>query len=105
MKARTRSLADIRIVIGAVLTIIGLFLIICSAFLNGPDEMAKTGGVNANLWSGLGLTVIAALMILWWTASPAGESGDENITGMPESEVEKGRQRDRREPVAGRSAR
>ena len=40
MKARTRSLADIRIVIGAVLTIIGLFLIICSAFLNGPDEMA-----------------------------------------------------------------
>ena len=82
MKARTRSLADIRIVIGAVLTIIGLFLIICSAFLNGPDEMAKTGGVNANLWSGLGLTVIAALMILWWTASPAGESPSCPVAGV-----------------------
>ena len=104
MKARTRSLADIRIVIGAVLTIIGLFLIICSAFLNarrdGEDRRRQCQPVVRP-----GPDVIAALMILWWTASPAGESGDENITGMPESEVEKGRQRDRREPVDGRSAR
>ena len=93
MNARTRSLADIRIVIGAVLSIIGLFLLICSAFLNGPEEMAKTGDVNANLWSGLGLVVIAVLMILWWVADPGGEAGDENITGMPEEEIEQSRSR------------
>ena len=80
MKTPTRSLADIRVVIGAVLSIIGLFLLVCSAFLNGPDETAKTGGVNANLWSGLGLVVIAVLMILWWAVEPRGASGDEGIT-------------------------
>lgn len=69
MKTPTRSLADIRVVIGAVLSIIGLFLLVCSAFLNGPDETAKTGGVNANLWSGLGLLAIAAGMGLWWGSS------------------------------------
>ena len=80
MKTPTRSLADIRVVIGAVLSIIGLFLLVCSAFLNGPDETAKTGGVNANLWSGLGLVVIAILMILWWVAEPRGASGNEGIS-------------------------
>ena len=80
MKARTRSLADIRVVIGAALGLIGLFLLVCSAFLNGPDEMAKTGDVNANLWSGLGLVVIAVLMILWWVAEPRGKSGNEGIS-------------------------
>lgn len=74
MKARTRNLADIRVIIGAALGIIGVYLLICSAFLNGPDEMAKTGGVNANLWSGLGLLTIALLMGLWWILSPGQET-------------------------------
>lgn len=74
MRARTRNLADIRVVIGAVLGIIGIFLLICSTFLNGPDEMAKTGGVNANLWSGLGLLTVTVLMGLWWLVSPGEEA-------------------------------
>ena len=88
MKTPTRSLADIRVVIGAVLSIIGLFLLVCSAFLNGPDETAKTGGVNANLWSGLGLVAIAVLMILWWAAEPRGASGNKSITDTAEGEAE-----------------
>ena len=78
MNARTRSLADIRIVIGAVLSIIGLFLLVCSAFLNGPEEMAKTGDVNANLWSGLGLLAIAAGMGLWWWIKPNPSGGEQD---------------------------
>ena len=77
MKTPTRSLADIRVVIGAVLSIIGLFLLVCSAFLNGPDEMAKTGDVNANLWSGLGLLAIAAGMGLWWWIKPNPSGGEQ----------------------------
>ena len=77
MKTPTRSLADIRVVIGAVLSIIGLFLLVCSAFLNGPDETAKTGGVNANLWSGLGLLAIAAGMGLWWWIKPNPSGGEQ----------------------------
>ncbi|WP_194948612.1 hypothetical protein [Actinomyces trachealis] len=88
MSTRTRSLADIRVIVSAVLGIIGLFLLVCSAFLNGEEEMAKTGGVNANLWAGLALVAVAAVMSAWWFLNPAGEPGDENVTGMPESEIE-----------------
>lgn len=91
MKTPTRSLADIRVVIGAVLSIIGLFLLVCSAFLNGPDETAKTGGVNANLWSGLGLVAIAVLMTLWWAVESRGESGNEgaaDTADTAEGEIE-----------------
>ena len=52
MSLLLKILADIRTVIAAVLGIFGLFLLVCSGFLNGEDEMAKTGGVNANLWAG-----------------------------------------------------
>lgn len=88
MNPRTRSLADIRVIVGAVLGVIGLFLLVCSVFLNGPEEMSKTGGINANLWSGVALLVIATAMSLWWFLNPEGEPGDENITGMPESEIQ-----------------
>ena len=49
MSLLSKILADIRTVIAAVLGIFGLFLLVCSGFLNGEDEMTKTGGVNANL--------------------------------------------------------
>ena len=86
-----RSLTDIRAVITGALGLIGLYLVVCSVLFNSAEEMSKTGGINANLWSGLGLVVIAVLMILWWVADPGGESGDENITGMPEEEIEQSR--------------
>ncbi|WP_206645883.1 hypothetical protein [Actinomyces oricola] len=69
-----KVLADIRTVIAAVLGIIGVYLLVCSAFLNGPDEMAKTGDINANLWAGLALLVIAGFMATWWIISSKAES-------------------------------
>ena len=89
MNTFLKVLADIRTVIAAVLGIIGVYLLLCSAFLNGPDENAKTGGVNANLWAGIALLGIASSMAAWWLLSPEGESGDENITGMDEKTIKK----------------
>ena len=74
MSLLSKILADIRTVIAAVLGVFGLFLLVCSGFLNGEDEMTKTGGVNANLWAGIALIVVSVLMGLWWGVSP-GESG------------------------------
>jgi hypothetical protein len=34
-------------------------------FANSPDEQAKTGDVNANLWAGLAMLVFAAAFALW----------------------------------------
>ncbi len=64
------QMTDIRFIIAAALGLIGIFLIICSFIFNGPDEMAKTGGLNANLWSGLGLSAVALIMGLWWRIRP-----------------------------------
>ena len=61
----TRLMSDIRTVIAAVLGIIGCYLIVCSVFRNGPDEMAKTGNINANLWAGLVMVGIAVAMTVW----------------------------------------
>lgn len=83
MNSRTRSLADIRVIIGAVLSIIGLYLLICSTFVEEKvinREGFQTGHVNANLWAGLGLVTVAVFMILWWVFSPVqGSPGNKNL--------------------------
>lgn len=61
-RAQGPMLTDIRFIIASALGLIGIFLIICSFVFNGADEMAKTGGINANLWSGLGLSAVALIM-------------------------------------------
>ncbi|WP_366181383.1 hypothetical protein ABXS69_04690 [Actinomyces timonensis] len=81
MSLLSKILADIRTVIAAVLGIFGLFLLVCSGFLNGEEAMAKTGGVNANLWAGIALIVVAVLMALWWATSPG--DPDEGSSGSP----------------------
>lgn len=64
------QLTDIRFVIASALGLIGIFLIACSFIFDGADEMAKTGGLNANLWAGLGLSAVALVMGLWWRLRP-----------------------------------
>ena len=71
-----RSLTDIRAVITGALGLIGLYLVVCSVLFNSADEMDKTGGINANLWAGLGLLAIAAGMGLGWWIKPT-PSGSE----------------------------
>ena len=71
-----RSLTDIRAVITGALGLIGLYLVVCSVLFNSADEMDKTGGINANLWAGLGLLASAAGMGLWWWIKPT-PSGSE----------------------------
>lgn len=38
----------------------------------GSDQLAKTGGINGNLWSGLGLLIVAVVIGIWWKVNPAG---------------------------------
>jgi len=54
---------DIRNIIGALLGIDGLIILLVGIF--GDAEEDKTGGVNANLWTGLGLAVAAAVFLGW----------------------------------------
>ena len=59
---------DIRNVIGALLGVYGVILTL--AGLLGEHEPEKTGGVNANLWTGLVLLAVAAAFIAWARLRP-----------------------------------
>jgi hypothetical protein len=54
---------DIRNIIGALLGVYGVILAL--AGLLGEHEPAKTGGVNANLWTGLALIAVSLCFVGW----------------------------------------
>ena len=66
--AHTAGAFDIRNIIGALLAIYGVLLLAAGLFMD-TDE-AKTGGVNANLWTGLVLVVAAAVFLTWARLKP-----------------------------------
>ncbi|WP_240322631.1 hypothetical protein [Austwickia chelonae] len=54
---------DIRHVIGALMALYGVILTVLGLF--GDPALAKTGGVNANLYAGLCLLIVGAIFGIW----------------------------------------
>lgn len=70
---KLQLMTDIRSVIGTVLLVFAVFLLICAVTVGtNPDELLKTGGINANLWAGLGLGIVGVVMWVWALLSPDG---------------------------------
>jgi len=65
---RKTGVFDIRNIIGALMAAEGVILTL--AALLGQHEPEKTGGVNANLWTGLALLAVGAFFILWARLKP-----------------------------------
>ncbi len=65
---KTAGLFDIRNIIGALLGIYGVALLLAGIFADTAPE--KTGDVNANLWTGLGLAVASAIFLVWARLRP-----------------------------------
>ena len=59
----TAGALDIRNIIGGLLGVYGVILVLMGLF--GDKELEKTGDVNANLWAGLALVVVAAVFLIW----------------------------------------
>jgi hypothetical protein len=67
--ARIANRFDIRRIIGGLFVLYGVILAIVG--IVGSDEVKnKAAGVNVNLWTGLGMLVVGALMIFWALARP-----------------------------------
>lgn len=62
------GLFDIRNIIGALLALYGVILAL--AGLLGEHEPEKTGGVNANLWTGLALLAVGLGFFAWAKLRP-----------------------------------
>jgi LPXTG-motif cell wall-anchored protein len=61
---------DIRNVIGLLIGFYGLVLIVVGLVADSSRQLAKTGGVNANLWAGIAMAVVAAALLLWSRLRP-----------------------------------
>jgi high-affinity Fe2+/Pb2+ permease len=59
---------DIRNVIGVLMGLYGVILLLMGLF--GDAETDKTGGVDANLWAGIGLAVVGVVFIAWSRMRP-----------------------------------
>ena len=64
----TAGALDIRNIIGALLGVYGVILLLMGLF--GDQQSEKTGDVNANLWAGLALIVVAAVFLVWARLKP-----------------------------------
>jgi hypothetical protein len=63
-------LFDIRTIVGALLGSYGVILIITGLVYNTAAEEAKTGGINVNLWSGIGMAAVALAFLVWALLRP-----------------------------------
>ena len=68
---RTAGAFDVRNFIGALLAIFGVILTIAGIVGFTPDEAERTGGVDANLWTGIGLIIAAAVFLIWAKLRPS----------------------------------
>lgn len=83
-RQHSAGLFDIRNIIGTLLGIYGAILLLMGIFADPAFD--RTGGVNANLWAGIALLVVCAVMLLWARLRPtyvpegaAAEAGGEEI--------------------------
>ncbi|WP_432562215.1 hypothetical protein [Kineococcus sp. SYSU DK003] len=63
-------LFDIRTVIGGLFAVYGVVCLVWGLVSFTDADRAKTGGVNLNLWAGIGMLVLAAVFIGWTLARP-----------------------------------
>ena len=73
------SLRD-RLTIG----LFGLIITVMGLIAFGPEESARTGGLNANLWAGLVMIAVAIAFVVWARLDPIRMLIQENEPGAEE---------------------
>ena len=63
------QLFDLRTVIAVLFGVYGIVLTLMGLF-TGDAELAKAGGININLWSGIGMILAAAFFLVWVRLRP-----------------------------------
>ena len=56
---------DIRTFIAALIGTYGIVLVVMGLFSTSDEDLAKAGGINVNLWAGLGMVIVAAAFQAW----------------------------------------
>jgi hypothetical protein len=70
------QLFDLRTVIAVLFGVYGIILTVMGLFFTGEAELAKAGGIDINLWSGLAMIVVGGLFVLWVRLRPLVPPGE-----------------------------
>jgi uncharacterized membrane protein len=73
--ARAAALFDLRTVIAILFGVYGVILTILGLVGSSPEQLAKAGGIQLNLWTGVGMLVVAGLFVTWVVLRPAISAG------------------------------
>ena len=69
-RKRTAGAYDVRTFIGGLIGLYGVVLVIRGLVGGSADDQAKTGHVNANLWSGIVMVLVAIAFLVWVRLRP-----------------------------------
>ena len=76
-------LFDLRGTIAVLFTIYGAVCLIWGLAFTDASERARSGGVNLNLWAGIGMLLFAALMWIWAISKPEAPPADADQAAPP----------------------
>jgi hypothetical protein len=78
---------DIRTFIALLIGLYGVVLVITGLIGTSEEELERAGGMNINLWAGLGMVVVAVLFQAWAKARPVRVPEDEDANGTDQDET------------------
>lgn len=64
------ALFDLRTVIAILFLVYGVVLTVMGFVSDSPEELAKAGGIDINLWAGIVMIVIGAGFVAWALLRP-----------------------------------
>lgn len=67
--ATAARLFDVRRVIGGLFVVYGV-VVTCAGLLDGEAAASKAGGIDLNLWTGLGMLALGVVFLVWLRLSP-----------------------------------
>jgi drug/metabolite transporter (DMT)-like permease len=75
------TLFDLRTVIAVLFGFYGVVLTALGLFDNDPRQLQKSAGIDMNLWTGIGMLVVAALFLIWVWQRPLAQRSVEGGDG------------------------
>jgi hypothetical protein len=69
-RKQTAGAYDVRVFIAGLIGFYGIVLVLVGLFGSNADDKSKTGDVNANLWSGLVMVLVALAFAVWTRLRP-----------------------------------
>ncbi|SDH46740.1 hypothetical protein SAMN05192558_102184 [Actinokineospora alba] len=69
-EVKKAGLFDLRGVLALLFAVYGVVLTVMGLFSTSQQDLDKAGGINVNLWMGVGMLAAAALFALWARLRP-----------------------------------